>query len=212
MFIFYYVYKKLKKNTIRNEYNKNNKQMPKIYSEKEMYIKRLNEYKKELNQFLLTTRFNNETWEENNKFRSINKKIGCIYCSPEPIIKNIPIDSVIFILEMNNETNKIMGLGMIRNHPYVNKYQVYTNRNYNRYVYIGKNRIDRLEMSEKEEEIMKFFDIICFTGNKHMKRGQGLKSFPIDILYKCKKELDLVKFISDMFYKRLTKTSTNISL
>ena len=160
------------------------------------------EYKKNLKCFLLTSRFTNTTWDENIKYRK-NKNFGCVYCSPDSITNAIPIDSIVFILEMNNDTNKILGVGMIRNHPYLNKFTVYNEGNYNRYVYIGKNRIDRTEMLEEEERIMKVFDILCFTGNKHMKRGQGLKSFPIEMLYKCSKKLDLVNFIKEMFKKRI---------
>jgi hypothetical protein len=60
-------------------------------------------------------------------------------------------------------------------------------------------------MTDEEERIMKVFDILCFTGNKHMKRGQGMKSFPIETLYKCKNTLDLVSFISEMFKTRMSK-------
>jgi hypothetical protein len=118
-----------------------------------------------------------------------------------------------FVLEMNNDTNKIIGVGMIRNHAICSKYHVYENGTYNRYAYSGKYRIDRSEMAEEEEVIMQAFDILCFTGNRHMKRGQGLKSFPVDILYKCSKVVDLVKFISEMFKKRITsqKVINNIN-
>jgi len=178
------------------------KQLAKIY-EKQLYKKQLKDYKKEFRNFLLTSRFNNSTWSENQKYRMNKTNLGCIYCAPEQITTHIPQDSILFILEMNNDTNKILGIGMVRNHPTVHKYMVYENGNYNRYVYTGKNRIDRTEMSEKEEEIMKFFDIICFSGKKHMKRGQGIKSFPTDILYRCSKELDLVNYINEMFKTRL---------
>ena len=104
---------------------------------------------------------------------------------------------------MNNDLNKIIGVGMVRNKPVLSKHRVYENGNYNRYVYIGNNRIGRDEMSEEEELIMQVFDILCFTGNKHMKRGQGLKSFPIEMLYRCKQRLDIVDFIGKMFKKRL---------
>jgi hypothetical protein len=104
---------------------------------------------------------------------------------------------------MNNDTNKILGVGMVRNHPFVQKYQVYKNGNYNRYVYVGKTRIDRTQMSEMEEKVMQVFDILCFSGNQHMKRGQGLKSFPADMLYRCSKRMDLVQFIGEMFKTRL---------
>jgi len=167
----------------------------------------LNDYKKQSKHFLMTTRFNNSTWMENQNYR-YRKKIGCIYCSPEPISKDIPIDSILFILEMNNDTNKIIGLGMVRNHAICGKYNVYENGNYNRYVYVGKYRISREEMTQEEEEIMKFFDILCFTGNKHMKRGQGMKTFPIDVIYKCSKKLDLVEYISQMFKQRMMEKKT----
>jgi hypothetical protein len=173
--------------------------------EKDQFIKKyVSEYKKEFRHFLLTSRFNNKTWSENHQYRQKNPTIKCIYCSPSPITETVPIDSVVFILEMNNDTNKIIGIGMVRNHPYVNKYTVYENGNYNRYVYKGKTRIDRIDMTEEEERIMKVFDILCFTGNKHMKRGQGLKLFPVEMLYRCKEKLDLVQFIRDMFKRRIS--------
>jgi hypothetical protein len=169
---------------------------------KSLIKKYILEYKKNLKNFLLTSRFTNSTWNENLLYKR-NKNIGCIYCSPDSITNSIPIDSIVFVLEMNNDTNKILGIGMIRNHPYISKFTVYNEGNYNRYVYIGKNRIDRTEMLEEEERIMKVFDILCFTGNKHMKRGQGLKSFPIEMLFKCSTKLDLVIFIKEMFKKRI---------
>jgi hypothetical protein len=166
------------------------------------------DYKKEFRNFLLTSRFNNNTWTENELFRNKNPNFNCIYCSPDPISQNIPIDSVLFILEMNNDTNKIMGIGMVRNHPVLNKFFVYENGNYNRYVYAGKNRIDRTTMSEEEEKVMMVFDILCFKGNRHMKRSHGLKSFPVDMLYRCSKKLDLLKFIANMFKIRLAAKNT----
>jgi hypothetical protein len=60
-------------------------------------------------------------------------------------------------------------------------------------------------MDEEEERIMKAFDILCFKGNRHMKRGHGLKSFPIEMLYNCSKELDLVEYITNMFKTRIVK-------
>jgi len=173
---------------------------------KKNYKKEVLEFKKGLRHFLLTSRFNNSTWNENQIYRKKHPEIGCIYCSPIPIAVTIPKDSIIFILEMNNDENKILGIGMIKNNPNINKYSIYDEGNYNRYVFTGKHRIDRNEMTEEENRIMKVFDILCFTGNKHMKRGQGLKSFPVDMLYNCSKKLDLVQFIREMFKNRITNT------
>jgi hypothetical protein len=110
-----------------------------------------------------------------------------------------------FILEMNNDKNMIEGIGMVRNKAYVNKYNVYEDGNYNRYVFVGNNFIDRKMMNEKEELVMKAFDILCFKGNNHMKRGQGLKQFPTRLLFNASKKIDLVDFVKDMFKRRMTK-------
>lgn len=162
------------------------------------------EYKTNKRNILMTTRFNNNTWSENEKYRQQNNKIGCIY--PTPVVNNSKIapDTILFILEMNNEDNKIMGIGMVRNHIIIKKYRVYSDENYNRYTYIGKTRIDRSDMTEEEETIMKVFDVLCFTGPRHMKRLQGIRAFPMDMLYKCSKIVDLVDFIAKMFKHRLS--------
>lgn len=177
--------------------------MPVIVTKDRLERMQINEYRRQQRNYLLTSRFNNETWQENTNYRNKNTKTGCIYCSPDPISNDIPSETIMFILEMNNDSNQIMGIGMVRNRPYVNKYKVYENGNFNRYVFTGKERIDRTEMTDAEEEIMQAFDILCFTGHLHMKRGQGLKSFPTKILYRCNKKVDLVDFIKNMFKERM---------
>ena len=176
---------------------------PIVPTDKRLYRKQLCEYKKQMRNHIMTSRFNRNTWNENERYRASKNNIGCIYCSPDPIANVVPMESIMFVLEMNNDTNKIMGIGMIRNRPIVSKIMVYSNGNYNRYVFIGKIRISRTEMSEDEERIMKVFDILCFSGNKHMKRGQGLKSFPTEMLYKMSSRLDMVSYIGEMFKKRI---------
>jgi hypothetical protein len=178
--------------------------MAKILTTKQLYSKNVNEYRKNMRKYLLTSRFNEDTWNENKKYREENANIGCIYCCPDPVSQKIPAESIMFILEMNNDTNKIMGIGMVRNKSLSRRIQVYKDGNYNRYVYTGKLRISREEMNTEEETIMKVFDQLCFKGNRHMKRGQGLKSFPIEMLYNCSRMLDLVDFISKMFKTRLS--------
>lgn len=168
-----------------------------------LYRKRLIEFRSEFRNHLMTTRFNNITLEENARYRTANSSIKCVYCSPDPISSKIKPDSIMFILEMNNDKDKIAGVGLVRNHAVLGRHFVYENGNYNRYVYTGKYRIDRSEMTEEENRIMSLFDILCFTGNKHMKRGQGLKAFPTDMLYRMAPVLDLVKFIGIMFKSRM---------
>lgn len=162
----------------------------------------MNRYVQSLPGFILTSRFNNYTWSENTKYREKYPKFGCIYCSPERISHRIPLNQTVFVLEMNNEMNRIMGVGMVRNKSYHNSFSVYNNENYHRYQYVGKSRIDRSVMNSDEETIMKVFDILCFKGNKHQKRGHGLKAFPLDMLFRCSKMMDLVEFIRQMFVRR----------
>lgn len=157
--------------------------------------------------YIVTTRFNNKTFQENTYYRRKNDKYKCIYCAPEPITQKIPYDSVLFVIEMNNELNKTMGIGLVRNHPRVNKFSIYENKSYCRYTYVGSIRIDRTDMEEDEEEIMELLDLFCFKGNKHMKRGQGIRSFPVEILFELQQEdsIDIHKLISEMFKKRFKK-------
>jgi hypothetical protein len=62
-------------------------------------------------------------------------------------------------------------------------------------------------MNEEEDLVMKIFDILCFRGNKHMKRGQGLKSFPTELLFTLIKQVDLIKYIGNMFKDRLENST-----
>jgi hypothetical protein len=157
---------------------------------------------------IMTSRWTQSTWEENVEYRNMNPQIGCIYCSPTNISKQIQKNTILFVLEMNNDKNRIMGVGVIRNCPIINKYFVYENGKYNRYVFTSKKRIDREQMNEEEDRIMKVFDILCFTGNTHMKRGQGIKAFPREMLQKMSCKLDLVEFIRTMFKRREKEVST----
>lgn len=173
-----------KKERIRNERNKTR------------------DYMASKNRYLLTSRFNNSTFRENRSFINNKSNIGCVYCSPQQVSSMIPFDSVLFILEMNNDKNRIMGIGSVKNSPKFRKYRVYENHNYNRYVFTGKARIDREDMNEEEENVLKALDILCFKGNHHMKRGQGLLAFPSVMLYRISSVLDLVDFINNMFKRR----------
>lgn len=172
---------------------------------KQIHRANVSDYRKQMRHFIMTSRFTDRTFHENVSFRATQPKIGCIYCSPSPATVNIPHEAIMFILEMNNDRNEIIGIGMVMNKPKINKYSVYANCNYNRYSFVGNYRIDRTEMTEDENNIMRVFDILCFTGNRHMKRGQGLTMFPVDMLYKCHKKLDLIEYIRNMFKTRFSR-------
>jgi hypothetical protein len=158
-------------------------------------------YVADMKQHIVTTRFNHITWKENEEYRKTHNSFGCIYGVPDQVSSLYKEKSVMFVLEMNNSINKIMGIGMVANICHVKKYRVYNDDNYNRYAYVGKYHIDRNNVSDDEEIIFQVLDNLCFLGAGHQKRPTGIKGFPIDKLFKLKKnkDLDLVDYIKNMF-------------
>ena len=173
-----------------------------ILEEKRRERNNIKDYLQSKKYSIVTTRFNNETWGENRSYIKNKPLYKSLYSVPSPMGKNIPIDRTVFVLELNNEENHIMGIGMVKNHPKINEKQIYTDQNSNRYAFNGKHRIAREDMNDKEERLMKAFDILCFTGNSHMKRGGGILSYPTAMLYRVSSVVDLVDFIHNMFKER----------
>jgi len=137
---------------------------------------------------LMVTRFNNSTWEENKRWRERNEYAGCVYNSPVYIKEIVPLMITIYVIEMNNDTNKILGFGKITNKVYTDKkYNIYEERNYNRYTYRGSTRIETVD--EKIEKLQKRF----FKGKSHLKRGQGITQVPSDII------VSYFKYIEKLF-------------
>ena len=166
--------------------------------------KQIRTYSKTVKHTLATTRFNEMTWKENSDMRAKNATIKCIYGTPCQISTKIAIDTNVFVLEMNNDQDKIMGIGLIKNHPIAGKYTVYSRGNYNRYVYAGKMRIDREDMNPEEREILKLMEAMCFRGINHCKRGQGIQAFSMKLQHRCHVlgGIQLTNYVCEMFKKR----------
>jgi len=131
---------------------------------------------------IVTGRFNNETRDCNYEYR---KKHGfiCMYCVPLELSSKIYYDSNVFVIEMNNSTNKIEGIGLIKNKTVTNRYyKVHTDGNTNRYIYIGNYFINRETIMSFNEILINVLEIILFKGKTHSKRGTGLTIFPEKIL------------------------------
>jgi len=163
----------------------------------------IEKYRSTMQYYLMTTRFNDNTWRENRQYCE-KTNYQCAYCTPCPISGNIKSESVLFVLEMNNDTNRIIGIGMLRNIPRKGNV-VYEEGNYNRFSYMGKSRIDRSQMDKKEDDLMVLLDDKCFKGKGHLKRGQGITLFPMSILYNfehAKDPIEIIKRIVEMFKKR----------
>ena len=122
---------------------------------------------------IATTRFNNTTWNENIEYRAKNNK-ECIY-GVNIKMPDKYLNAAIFIVEMNNETNKIEGIGLIRSRLVTDRYyKIYDNGDYNRYIYQGNYWLSRDHISDKNSELIVMFDKILFKGKSHLKRMSGI--------------------------------------
>lgn len=121
-----------------------------------------------------TTRFNNDTYQENLNWREKHKHYGCIYPVNKKIADSVTPNILIYVLEMNNSRNKIMGIGVIRNcYDMRQKIKVYrSDLNYNRFVYHSNKRICYKNI--KYKKMLNVLETIVFKGTRHMKRGQGI--------------------------------------
>lgn len=130
----------------------------------------------------MTTRFNNKTWNENKEFKKKYNYEGCIYGSPKPISSKIPIGIGLFVVEMNNELNRIEGIGYIHNTIHYEKYfEIYNpleSQHFNTYVFRGKTRVDREYIEQENIELLMILDYILFKEKTHLKRGSGLTRVP----------------------------------
>ena len=108
-----------------------------------------------MNKPVYVTRFNNETFEQNINYCDKYDEKECIYNTPVLFNNKSRENDNIYIIEMNNSTNKIVGIGMITPRHYVRKHKIYTDPNYNRYSYEGKYRIG---INDCTNEIIKIVD------------------------------------------------------
>jgi len=132
---------------------------------------------------IVTTRFNNETLVNNYNYR---KKYGfnCMYCCPSEMSPKIHYNSPVFVIEMNNTTNKIEGIGLIKNKPDSKRYyKVHSDGNTNRYTYIGDYFIERDTIYDYNCPLVYVLEEILFKGKTHSKRGSGLTQIPEKVLH-----------------------------
>ena len=151
---------------------------------------------------ICTTRFNTETLQQNCAWRRRHQKMHeCVYGSPIPMKRAIRENAWMIVLEMQNDANKIAGIGLVRNSSNLSecgtnintnnrnsggsgvlKPSVYKCGNYNRFIYQGAYRIDLLsndiELTREEELVIKILELALFYGPNHSKRGKGICELP----------------------------------
>jgi hypothetical protein len=151
---------------------------------------------------LTTTRFNTDTWEQHKRWINDNKWKGSIYGTPIRVKEKIK--RTMIVLEMHNDKNEIMALGLVKNHFIVsdNNYHIYNDRNYNRYIYNSDYRIvlNEFELLPIEKKIIAIFNTLLFKGACHSKRAQGITEVPSWIMNN--KQIDFLKYFKAIFKRK----------
>jgi hypothetical protein len=147
------------------------------------------------------TRYNNKTWAERTAWLAANPGYACIYKSPVAIKSDIPYEASLFVLEMNNDTNRIMGVGRIVNEIRADRgYRIYEDQNYNRYTYLGRQRLDRdvIMQSSVHARVLETLERMLFYGSRHAKRGHGIHELPVRIR-KNRPGFSFTHFFAELF-------------
>ena len=152
---------------------------------------------------VVTDRYNDETWDASLRYRE-KRKFACIYAPPFRLAETIDLNSPVFVIEMNNSKNQIMGIGLIKNKLVTDKvYKVQEDSNCNRYIYIGEYHISREILDEYNPFLVYVLDEILFKGYTHSKRGSGLTKIPEKVLKLDVCEgINIKKEIKDIFVHR----------
>jgi hypothetical protein len=151
---------------------------------------------------IATTRFNNATFAENMAYRQkVSESV--LYGPSIPIHQKYSIGCTMFVFEMNNEENRIEGIGVIKNQIFHEKrYKIYSESDYNRIIYRGKHWLSREQLLELDEELVAIFDKILFKGKSHLKRQSGITVVTEKLTKKWELDLEQLKRrVRDHFVK-----------
>jgi hypothetical protein len=158
-----------------------------------------------MNSNIITTRFNKTTWKENIRGRE-KYKYKCIYGSPCKIKEDILYNTIIFVIEMNNDTNMIEGIGIIKNKIIYDKYyKIYSIGNYNRYIYIGNYYLNREQIIQYNYTLVLLIELLLFKDKNHLKRGYGFTSLTEQILNKISNQINNKKINNQYKYNIIMK-------
>jgi hypothetical protein len=137
------------------------------------------------------TRFTNSTYQENIEYRK-KHNYPVIYGSALKIRDIYPIGAFIFVVEMNNEKNQIEGIGLIENNLVCDRYhKIYSNAEYNTYIYRGKFWLGKENI---HPELTEIFNNILFKGKSHLKCRIGITMITEKLFMRWNYDILSVKF------------------
>jgi len=143
----------------------------------------------------VTSRFTKTTEDECKRYLN---RIGkqCLYGSSNLIASSVPAGGLVFVIEMRINTpgakqanwlpddNQISGIGMIVNEEVRPDFycDVYENKLFNQFTYMGEERIDRAELLQTNPLLIELLDTVLFKGKTHQKRNTYLSVLNDDFL------------------------------
>jgi len=162
--------------------------------------------------YIACTRFTEDTYNENCNYRN-KHNVNVVYGSPVKIRDKYTPGIKMFVVEMNNETNQIFGIGLIENrlnHEISNK--IHKNRLYNMYIYSGKYWMSRDELLENDEFLVEIFENILFKKKSHLKRRIGITIVTDKLFSKWEYNINqTIKKIYDVFLNKFKRPKKAIA-
>ena len=159
---------------------------------------------------ILTTRFSNYGIKENRVWRDEHGlNTSCVYGTPVMITHHVMDDAYAFVIQMNNDKNKVEGIGLIRNKVCEQRYRrIHSDPNLNRYSYEGEYRVDVSQIGHHEDDeddeyykkLIQTLEVLLFKGKRHSKRSIGISRIPNWIKYN-RFDYDFGKALFEMFEK-----------
>jgi hypothetical protein len=130
------------------------------------------------------------TYREMEDWKTKHNHKGCIYNTPVRMTNLISPNKYLFVLEMNNTLNKIMGIGLIKKRTYYEPMykEIYSDYRLNNHTYKSKFHIkiydadtatSLLEDENDSQFIEDEFERLIFYGRSHLKRGQCFTRVPL---------------------------------
>jgi len=156
--------------------------------------------KQEKVKYIATTRLTNITHNEINAYK-IKKNINYpIYGCPLRISNKITRNAYMYVIEMNNDINEILGISLIKNTEIHKRMCIYSDNFYNNYVYKGNRFISKSILMEENRELVEILEQLCFYGKSHMKRMMGISLIKEKILNEPRtKGMNLLEEITKIF-------------
>ena len=152
---------------------------------------------------IMTTRFSDYGFRENKEWREEKGVNGCIYGTPKMVSSKVDEGVPMFIIEMNNDRNRIEGIGFVINRSCEDNYKrrIHSSYNLNRYIYEGGYRLGKEQITDEyHKNVIWVLEMLLFKGAKHSKRSIGITRLP-DWLKYNKFEYNFGEVLWEMFVK-----------